>query len=419
MRKLLSLIAVLVVSMLSLVSALDETNDLTVDSVEINDNQVNFVKGEVLSVEEGQTLEIEVGLKAIAGVENIEVEAEISGYEYSDYENLEDSTNLFDIAALTTKYVNLEVALPTMLEKSEYWLRLRIMGKTGAVIQKDIKLAVEPSRHGLDIADVVLSPGNSQKAGKSFLATVLLENFGDKTEKDVKVTVAIPALGVSATEFVDVIETDNNNVEYEDVPEMFLPLPANAQGGEYDLVVTAKYDNLMETVTQTMKVSVVVNEMFQTSDKLVLAYGPESQTVAAGSKATYAIALTNAGASSKAYMLEAVAGDWAKVALSESLVVLEAGKNKVVYVDVAVAGDAPVGEHSASVVVKSNDNVLETLNLKAKVVAASAPAAQEFSLRNGLEVALIILVVLLVIIGLIVGFSRLKKDEDEEEKTYY
>ena len=247
----------------------------------------------------------------------------------------------------------------------------------------------------------------------------MLENFGDKTEKDVKVTVAIPALGVSATEFVDVIETDNNNVEYEDVPEMFLPLPANAQGGEYDLVVTAKYDNLMETVTQTMKVSVVANEMFQTSDKLVLAYGPESQTVAAGSKATYAIALTNAGASSKAYMLEAVAGDWAKVALSESLVVLEAGKNKVVYVDVTVASNAPVGEHAASVVVKSNDNVLETLNLKANVVAASAPVAQEFSLRNGLEVALIILVVLLVIIGLIVGFSRLKKDEDEEEKTYY
>ena len=419
MRKLLSLIAVLVVSMLSLVSALDETTDLAVDSIEINDNQIDFVNGEVLSVEEGQTLDIEVGLKANAGAENIEVEAEISGYEYSDYENLEDSTNLFDIAASTTKYVNLEVALPTKLEKSEYWLRLRIMGKTGAVIQKDIKLAVEPSRHGLDIADVVLSPGNSQKAGKSFIETVLLENFGDKTEKDVKVTVAIPALGVSATEFVDVIETDNNNVEYEDVPEMFLPLPANAQGGEYDLVVTAKYDNLMETVTQTMKVSVVANEMFQTSDKLVLAYGPESQTVAAGSKATYAIALTNAGASSKAYMLEAVAGDWAKVALSESLVVLEAGKNKVVYVDVTVASNAPVGEHAASVVVKSNDNVLETLNLKANVVAASAPVAQEFSLRNGLEVALIILVVLLVIIGLIVGFSRLKKDEDEEEKTYY
>jgi len=52
-------------------------------------------------------------------------------------------------------------------------------------------------------------------------------------------------------------------------------------------------------------------------------------------------------------------------------------------------------------------------------LAGAAPAqANDFNLRNGLEIALIVLVVLLVIIGLIVGFSRLKKD-DEEEQTYY
>ena len=41
--------------------------------------------------------------------------------------------------------------------------------------------------------------------------------------------------------------------------------------------------------------------------------------------------------------------------------------------------------------------------------------------RRGLEVALIVLVVLLVVIGLIIGFNRLKGDEDEEGKdeTYY
>ena len=425
MKKLLSIMAVFVISLLaiSMVSALSE-DDLEVTSVKVNGDTVDFVN-EVLAVEEGQEIEIKVGLKNLGAeeIKDVEVEAEISGYEYDDFEELEDSTHLFDVAVGTTKYVNLKLDLPKGLDEDEYWLRLRVMTKTGAVINKEVKLQVEPTRHGIEIADVALSPGNTQKAGRSLLATVLLENFGAKTEKDVKVTVAIPELGISATEFVDVVSTETtdykNNVDYEDVPEMFLPLPATAAAGEYSLVVTAKYDNLKETVTKTVKVNVLANEMFAPkSDKLVLAVGPESQNVAAGSTASYAIALTNAGSSSKAYVLDVVTGDWATASLSESLVVLESGKNKVVKVDVTPVASTVAGEHVASVAVMSGDDVLETIVLKANVVEGKA-TPKGFSLRNGLEIALIVLVVLLVIIGLIIGFSRLRKDEDEEEQTYY
>ena len=177
------------------------------------------------------------------------------------------------------------------------------------------------------------------------------------------------------------------------------------------------------TKTYTIKVLACESNICgaQSSDKLVLAVGPETQTVAAGQTATYAIALTNAGAGSKAYTLEAVTGDWATATLSESLVVLEAGKNKVVYVNVAVAPTATAGEHLVSVAVKSGSEALETMTLRANVVGAVG--GDNFSLRNGLEIALIVLVVLLVIIGLIVGFSRLKRDDEEEEessaKKYY
>jgi uncharacterized membrane protein len=224
---------------------------------------------------------------------------------------------------------------------------------------------------------------------------------------------------VSATEFVDVVETEDNNVDYEDVPEMFLPLPATAVEGEYEVKVTVKYDDLRETVTKSYKINVLSNEMFQTSEnKLVLAVGPESQTVAAGTTAKYAIALTNAGTSSKAYLLETVTGDWATATVSDNLVVLEPGKNKVVYVDVTPSASAAVGEHVTSLAVQSGAEVLETISLKATVTGATVESG--FSLRNGLEIALIILVVLLVIIGLIIGFSRLKRDDEEdEEKTYY
>tara|TARA_Y100000310_G_scaffold340682_2_gene437311 strand:- start:633 stop:1901 length:1269 start_codon:yes stop_codon:yes gene_type:complete len=420
-KKFLNIMALFLVSLLalSMVSALD-TTQVEWGTIKINGDVVDVEGGERIAVEEGEILNIKVGLQAIEDVEDVEVEAAISGYEYSDYDDLDDSAHLADLEADTTEYFNLEIAMPNKLDKDEYWLRLRVMTKSGASLDEEVRLYVKPTRHGIDIADIAFSPGNSVKAGRSLLTTVLLENYGDNTERDVKVSVAIPVLGVSATEFVDVVETDNNNVDYEDVPEMFLQVPATAQAGEYDVVVSVQYDDLRETVTKTYKLNVVANEMFQAGDKLVLAVGPESQSVQAGQTAVYAVALTNAGATSKAYVLEAVTGgDWATAALSESLVVLEPGKNQVVYVQVTPANGAVVGEHLVSLSIKSSDEVLQTVALRANVVEGGASSTSGISLRNGLEIALIVLVVLLVIIGLIVGFSRLRKDDEDEEQTYY
>ena len=424
-KKFLSIMAVFLISLLtlSMVSAL-ETTQVDWGTVKINGDIIDVDGNERIVVEEGETLEIRVSLRAIENVEDVEVEAEISGYEYSDYENLEDTAHIDDLRADTTHPFNLEIDLPNKLDKDEYWIRLRVMTKSGAALSEDVRLFVKPTRHGIDIADVAFSPGNSVKAGRSLLTTVLLENFGDKHERDVKVTVAIPALGVSATEYVNEVEMDDednfNNVDYEDVPEMFLQVPATAAAGEYDVVVSAQYDDLRETVTKTYKLNVVANEMFQAGDRLVLAVGPESQSVQAGQTAVYAVALTNAGRTSKAYVLEAVTGgNWATATLSESLVVLEPGRNQVVYVEVTPANGAVVGEHLVSLSIKSSDEVLQTIALRTNVVEGSASSTGGVSLRNGLEIALIVLVVLLVIIGLIVGFSRLRKDDEDEEQTYY
>ena len=53
----------------------------------------------------------------------------------------------------------------------------------------------------------------------------------------------------------------------------------------------------------------------------------------------------------------------------------------------------------------------------------SAGATDWNKVKNGLQIALVVLVVLLVIFGLIVGFSKLKGNEGEESedlsKTYY
>ncbi len=416
--------AVFVISLLSLslVSALDTTN-VMVDSLRVNGDYITLdpVTGdatETLAVEEGQTVDIRLGLQSATGVTDVEVDAKISGFEYSDEVSLSDSTPLFDLAMGTTKYVNLQVEVPRELDTDNYWLRVRVLDRDSAAVVWNIPLAIESARNGLDIADVSFSPSSTVKAGRSLLATVLLQNHGERNQNDVKVTVTIPELGVSAVEYVDV-DADTQDVDYEDVPEMFLPIPANAAAGDYEVRVTADF-NRYDTASKTYTVHVQANELFQPAveDVLVLAVGPEAQNVAAGSKATYAIALDNAGSRSKAYLLNAVTGSWATTSLSESLVVLEAGKSKVVYVDVAAAENAVAGPQTVTVTVSADGEVLETVSLSANVVAGPVTARQP-SLRSGLEIALIVLVVLLVIIGLIFGFSRLRKDNEGEEQTYY
>jgi len=443
MRKLLSMMALFVVSLLlvSMVSAGTSTlGDLEKDhfSFEVNGEDVAEDDAALLTLQEGEKLSIEVEIDYpntevvnAAGdlvdpvdARYVEVTAAFvaDGYKYYDKVDLEVTSYVFDVDAGERKFVELELEVPEDFNNNdEDFFTLEIEVEAGLEELKfELPLKVVSARHDVQVEDVFFSPGSTVKAGRILYTTVLLENDGKYEAEDVVVNVAIPALNLEASEFVGDIEEDSG---IEEVPEMFLQVPYTAVAGDYEVVVTVEYDKY-ETVSEVYTLTIVESDVFHAdlvpaSDKLILAVGPETQTVGLSQTATYAVALNNAGKASKAYTFEAVTGDWATASVSESLVVLAPGQNKVVYVDVAVAADAVAGEHTASLVVKSGNDVLETVALTANVVAPAAEdVVDSFSLRNGLEIALIVLVVLLVIIGLIVGFSRLRKD-DEEEQTYY
>lgn len=428
MRKLLSLMAVLVISLLavSLVSATPSTlGGLTAANVTVEVNGEEMVGATSLVFEEGETLDIKVELEIVNNAntvddsaKGIEVVARLSGYEYSDSVELEDSTALFDVREGTRKRVNLELTVPRDLDNGVNTLRVLVLDRNSNAIVNEYQFEVESPRNSVDIEDVSFSPGNTVKAGRSLLASVLVENFGSKAEKDVKVSVEIPTLGVSTTDYIDELEADNSEAVSGDYEGgLLLQIPASAEAGDYEVLVTVKYDNGHKTLTKAYTVSVLGNELFQPAEKLVVVVSPESQAVAAGRTAVYGVALSNEGTSSKAYTLSVVTGDWATASLSENLLVLAPGESKVVYVEVVVDANAAVGEHAVSLAVKAGDKVLETITLTADV--ASAAPGSDVDLRDGLEIALIVLVVVLVIVGLIVGFSRLRKDEEEDDKTYY
>ena len=415
----LFVISLLTVSMVSAASEPSTLGDLTAGyvEVEVNDEENG---GSPLTVERGEELEVEVTFdhQGMVDAKNIEVEAQLLGY---DEEDVEDSAVVKKVTHGTQGTdVTLKLTVPNDFAYGNATLRVRVSGGANeADLTVDYALYVESQTHSVKIADVSFSPGLTVKAGhQTLLTTVLVENVGDNPEEDVKVTVAVPALGLSASEYLDEVKADDK----EDVDEMFLNIPYDTKAGEYEVKVTVQYDDLEESVTETYTLKVVENDLIlkdlpQKSGKTVLAAGPEMQTVAAGKTATYAVALTNDGSASKAYAVEAATGDWATASVSEKLVVLEPGKSAVVYVDLTAADDATAGEHLASLTVKSGSDVLAVETLKA-AVTAPAKADSETSLRNGLEIALVVLVVLLVLLGLVIGFSRLRKDDDGEEKYY-
>ena len=429
MKKLLSLMALFVISLLtvSMVSAADVStlgglaDPASTITVEVNDEEMSLVP---LTVERGEELEVKVelvipvsnGVNELENAQNIEVEAQLLGY---DEEDVEDSKVVTKVTAGTKgTSVTLKLTVPNDFNYGNATLRVRVSGGADEADRiENYPLFVESQSHSVKIADVSFSPGLTVKAGKSLLATVLVENVGDENpEQDIKVTVAVPELGISASEYLDEVATDDK----EDADEMLLVIPHDTKAGEYTVKVTVQYDDLEESVTETYTLKVVDSELVKPqlkSGKTVLATGPEMQSVAAGKTATYAVALTNDGSASKAYTIEVATGDWATASVSEKLVVLEPGQSKVVYVDLTAAEDATAGEHLASLTVKSGSDVLETVVLKTDV-AAPQKASNDSSLRNGLEIALVVLVVLLVLLGLVIGFSRLRKDDDGEEKYY-
>ena len=161
-------------------------------------------------------------------------------------------------------------------------------------------------------------------------------------------------------------------------------------------------------------------------EKTIITIGPDVQDVQKnGAGVVYPVTITNTGSLSKAYTIEVDGADWATFRVSPSnVLVASPAESQAAYIFVSANENAPIGENSFSVTIKSGNEVLQQAPLKANVVGDSKSnltGAQK--VKKGLEVGLVVLVVLLVILGLIIGFNKLKgEDEDlseEDNKTYY
>ena len=420
--KVFGVLAVLLIGLLAISGiAKADSVPVTIEKVFINGEELDSSTEVVGDIVRGDSIEVKVKLSANETDEDIVVEATVEGLDH-DSEKASDKTSTFKVKEGKTYYKTLNLELPDRIDidnedDREYRLRIEISNRRDDEVKYDVILYVDSERHKISIKDVIMSPENEVKAGRALLTTVRVKNMGEDDEEDVKVKVSIPELGISASDYLDEVEEDDTKSS----EELYMRIPECAEAGQYTLKVTVEFDDGDESVSENHVVTVVESETCGAgADQTVVAVSAETQTITAGANgAVYPLTISNTGSSAKTYTISATAGNALDIKISPNVAVLSAGETKVVYVYVSANEDATAGEESFTLAIKSGDETLKEVTLKANVEEAKGSAMDK--VKKGLEVALVVLVVFLVIIGLIIGFNKLKGDEDDEikEETYY
>ncbi|MCX6708026.1 MAG: hypothetical protein NTW67_00035 [Candidatus Woesearchaeota archaeon] len=398
-------ILALFLAAITAVSALPvNLEEVEVDGTILQEDAVNK-----LSLERGTDYEVRIKFTATANIKDAEVRAFISGYEYSDIEDIEDKTQTFDADSGVTYVKKLNIMIPDDVDSADYKLRIIISDRYSDERTADYNLKLDVPRNALKVSDVVFNPANAVKSGSALLTTVRVQNSGEKAQNDVKVTVSIPGLGVSATEYIEQID---NNDEEEETEEIFLRMPKCAKAGNYDVTVDVEYSQGHYKITQKNTIAVLADDTCNEEEpKTTITLGNQMQSATSGQTATFPITVTNAGKTSKTFIATVPNADWATITMTPtSTMVIPAGQTQTIFVNVQLSKDVPAGAHSLAATVSSGEYTQE-LTLTTNVLQSKSTA------RSVFETILIVLVVLLVILGIVLGIAHLRNKEQAE--TYY
>jgi uncharacterized membrane protein len=311
-----------------------------------------------------------------------------------------------------------------------YQLRVEISAPNTVGISRTYPLLVDAVEHSLAIKETTFSPNDKVLAGRAFTAVSRIKNYGMEDESDIKVVFSIPELGVQETDYINEIEKD----ETVSTEEVLLRVPANARSGEYTVKVTAYFDDYDEDVSASYSINVVgddyaadaVTPGTSASGKTLVSVGVQAQSVARGENGViYPVTLTNGANVAKTYTLGVSgASEWATVKISPSnVVILNPGETKQAYVYVAASENTAVGERVFSLDIKSGNDVVQQIPLKADVLESARGSAWN-GVKRALTVAVIVLIVLIAVLAIVIGYQKSRKapkDENAEQvaQTYY
>ncbi|MBN2881857.1 hypothetical protein JXM83_07455 [Candidatus Woesearchaeota archaeon] len=255
MKKLFIMFALMMVVFTSLVSA------YSIERVELNDDEVLSVgNNQVRSFVKDDLIKIEVQVESATVAKNVQIEAVISGMEH-DSDSVRDVTPVFDMTAGIRYKKNLEIYLPKRMQSDEsYRLRIRVEDQINPGVYADYYLMVESEHRLVEVTDVLLSPETEIISGQALLVQPMLENFGKRSEKDIKVVVSIPELGVSVTGIMDELDDGDTGL----LEPLFLKIPQCAEEGVYNMLIDTYYNDEDDKSSTSSVVRVVTSDSCST-----------------------------------------------------------------------------------------------------------------------------------------------------------
>ena len=394
----------------------------TVEQIRINGNV--FEAGDQLVIERGEDIDIRVRLSAADDLTNIELVAEVLGYEYNDRRgDLYDRSRIFDMDAGDVVFQDLGLKMPTDADRDFYDLRVRVADRTGPSEEYLFRVRLAGERTRLIITDVTFNPSDQVQSGRAFLGQVRVENIGERDLRDVKVSLSMPAVGVTATDYIDRVRAD----ESERSSDLFLRVPECLESGVYEVVATVEYDRGYETDRFTTQIRVTTDaELCKTSDaeERVLIEVQPPKALEAGKSVVFPVMVTNTGSRSQTLVLSLSGADEfgsARVTPS-AFIVVPAGGRSTAYVEVTADADAAEGTKVLSLSLATADG--QQLGTSSVPVTISAAERTGFTgnWQRVLEISLLVLVVILIVLGIIVAVSRMRDDErngGEGSQAYY
>lgn len=378
-------------------------SDVLVESIRVNGIEVD--DSDVLSVLNGETLEVKMEVYAFETIDKARFEILVSGYEHRSLFAVSDEP--VKLVEGTTRYVTLSIALPEDMDtQKEYTLEIR--GRDGVSdLDKEYSLYIDTQRDRVDVLDFISTPSSGVEPGQTVIAEVRMKNRGQKNQESVWVNVAIPELGISESSYVSNLGAD----EVATSDDMLLFVPETATAGQYEVIVTLEYDDRYDATKRSYSMT-VLSPKFVESENLIVSFNNNVE-LKAGEAKTFNVVVANPNTQSTPISLSALDVAWADVEISPSLAMVQAGADASFAVTVTPK-TAISGEKTLTLAVKEGTNTASDITINTYV-----EPSEDFDMTN-IILAVLLVIAIIVLLALVVTIARRKGDnEDDETEEYY
>lgn len=324
----------------------------------------------------------------------------------------EDVSDIFDIYRNNQYVRTMYLPMPSTMDAFKiYTMHVEIEGDDlSGLISADIPFDVQRKSNALDIKSLDIK-SSCEIACNSITVNAVIKNVGNHDSEDIYVKATIKELGISGTEFIDVLvpyRTHDDSTTEE--VSVVLQLPSNVKSGTYTLEVTAYNDDAETTVTQQFTISGASTP----TGTVDVTPQTTRQDIAQGQSGAYTLIVTNNGASTQTFSVEATGLEgWATSQITPSAFSLASGESQLVTVYVTAKDDAITAEHLFSVKVKYGNDA-KSFNFVSNITSDKAT----LDLKSILMIVGIVLAVAIIIL-LIVLLAQKTRTSEKPEESYY